>query len=527
MALQMGKPIAKVQRYTADALASTMDAVHARLSPSSAQLATADDSLQYQHPAQHSTQYPHPWGLPTAAQSSQAFNGTTASAASTQQQRGCRQVPSLSQPAPVAAAPGMHQRHQLQASVVQQQQHAVSGTEAAAASGWAEGWVEGASADQLLHKEPQQQPLAMSGRHSAHHAAGMQPALARESGNPQAAYSADLLPSQQFWNQAAALSGLSQSQSHAADPAVAVRPTAAWFTNPAYTNAPSPMPSPERRPRSHPPPLPHPSQPAAPQPLTGLPQSYASTTYPSLPPSRPGTAQAAIAVPADSNNSWGIGQTEHAAQPASLPAAAQQWQQQQQLASGANAPADAQQHNAGNHQAGVPTFRPTFPSLPPRFTARPQTSAAAAAGTELTAAQHATHQPHAAQAQMLSQRTLHVGSPGPEGSPQQHQAPPLQQWQQPEAQLQQQHSKQQHKQQQPQEQQPQHGQHQQQQQQQYDSSNHEAAMLVKQLQQRVMVAEQDAAVARAEADDRVGTLEARVMLLEGRLKFVEGGLWLD
>ena len=520
MALQMGKPTAKVQRHTADALASTENAVHARLSLSSAQLATADDSLQHQRPAQHSTQYPHPWGLPTAAQSSQALNGTAASATSIQQQSGCRQVPSLGQPALVAAAPGMHQTHQLQASVAQQQQHAVSGTEAAAVAGWAEGWVEGASADQMQHKQPQQQqPLAVAGKHSAHHAAGMEPALACESGNPHAAYSADLLPSQQFWNQAAALSRLSQSQSRLADPAVAVRPSAAWFTNPAYTNAPSPMPSPERRPRSHPPPLPHPSQPAAPQPLAGPPQSYASTTYPSLPPSRPGTAHAATAVPADSNNSWGIASSQHAAasschaaQPASLSAAAQQWQQQQHSVSNANAPADARQQHAGNHQAGVPTFRPTFPSLPPRFTARPQTS---------TAAQHATHQPHAAQAQLSSQHTSHVGSPGHEGSPQRHQAPPMQQWHQLEAQLQQQHSKQQHKQQQPQEQQPQHGQHEQ-----HDSSNHEAALLVKQLHQRVVAAEQDAAVARAEADDRVRTLEARVTLLEGRLKCVEGGFFL-
>lgn len=522
--LQMGKPIAKVQRHSAEAHDSTADAVHARLSPSAAQLATAQDMVHCASPSQAFTEKLNVYGAPVSAQSRQPVGANASSAVFTQQHERSRQMSNFSQPASVANISPIkqhqQQQQQLHTDSLQQHRHAVSGTEAASASGWGDGWVEGGSAAELSHHQQPHHAQSVTHRQRTQHAAVRQPSHVPHAAQPYASSSADLLPSQEFWLQAAAISATDQSRSHTGEPAPSARPTAAWFTNPAYTNALSPMPSPDKQPRSHPPPLPHPSQPAGPQHHAG--PSHSHSAHPLLPPSRPGTAQASNATTSYSNHGWGLpharqatSHSHHAAQ-AALPPAVQQQQPIMHL----RMPADGQEEGVANPQASLLTFRsgPKFPSLPARFTAGSQPTQPCEAGSSSSQRQHAHHQAHSNQVHDAPKHAQHdlESAAVQQQSSQQHQVPHQMHLQQQELLIQQQES-----------------QIQQQQQWQLQSNNSgskeqvNVLHLVQQLQQQVLAGEREAAVARAEADDRAETLEARVTLLEGRAKFLEGQLLLQ
>jgi len=442
----------------------------------------------------------------------------------------------------------------------------------------------GPSSAQLAHMD-QSQDIDPNPWGPSTHALGAQ---SMQTGHPQASHgmaavplhgpydklsqSASHLPSQQQH----AFGGQSQSRAQGKAGSMPAA-TQAWFVNPAFGSE-SPMPSPEKQPRSQGPPMPHPSTypgGAGPQHPTGV-----STRQEGL-SSVSGHAAVQQASPQqhsqDASRSMSFGahpahdqqqamryMSMHAPHSAGLSGHTHNRLHQQELhmdpaAASLHAPFEpslqaggkpALSHDTG-HALNAPGYqspqqqhlhrRHVFPSMPARQQQQQQLPQQAdisglqyQAITQRPATAGYSHisapslPPHARQPPVSPHQGPHHHlvqhhKPQAEQSDGQLQGQLLDQLQgQPVSELQQQQPAQQQQQQQPAQQQQQPAQQQQQQQQLGRLSGVDMGAYVQGLHQRLAAAEEQAAQARQHGERQAHTLEARITLLEGRLTFVEG-----
>ena len=535
MELQAGKATTKVQRHSAQPDATDSDLLKARLGPSGAQLAEADMSHNLDP-----NLYPNPnfWAPSAAAMPSQASKAAL--------------------PARHAMPPSLSSQGFFPASAASPQQSYASqpprvmdvfASNTVLASE-ARGQLSGA-ADNRPTDLPQLWSWPAHG--SISQTGSMQQQDLSGYGHVhQAPAPVQHHPSQRLRPQ----SGFAQKPDQIPDPDKA---TAAWFSNPAYANT-SPLPSPDKQPRSHPPPQPHPSSyPHTAQPSTAHPhfashkQGTAGVPHASQIPSRPGTSHAGSSLPEGNDTEFQIRQgLTHRHYQEHVPHT------------------HAEAHSVPQQETAFDNARPgrAFPDLPARFVSQSQMS--------MPPQQQDNHQqpgwPPNSPLHVASQQAQYIGTAAPPAAPVEHSSRSQHQpGQTPRASQQAQHGSQASLQasrppvlqdchQQPNhpdgysrlQAAPQHAvstasvqQHQQAQQllmaqllqqqpppqqQQCDGQGvqeyKDVMLLVQQLQQRLSAAEQWAAVVRAEAEDRAETLEARITLLEGRVKFVEGKVCL-